>query len=288
MKKILLFSFVLFLSIMQSMAQKGNYGHLTIISEDGEPFTLYLNNERYNKIPAVAVRVEEVRNNSYDVRIQFKNRRFADVNVRNVSVADEEGYMQDISYSVSTMRRGTRALSLYSVIPMSPIYINVDDMEIVNWGRPGARKSYDSDFKRRWEDSRYTYRGGRGPGRDYYPDDRDRDHYHEHDHEHDNVINVPTLSPADFSAALSMIQNESFESNKLSTAKTIISSNFLTTDQIIAIINLFSFESSKLDFAKAAYRACLDPQNYFKVSNAFSFSSSKKELNDYIIKNPIK
>jgi hypothetical protein len=45
---------------------------------------------------------------------------------------------------------------------------------------------------------------------------------------------------------------------------------------------MLSFESTRLDFAKFAYTYTLDKENYYMVNNAFSFSSSVAELNNFI------
>ena len=90
------------------------------------------------------------------------------------------------------------------------------------------------------------------------------------------------MNNVDFEDAKRTIANNGFDETRLSTAKQIISSNCLNTNQISAILKIFSFEDSKLDFAKYAYDFCIDRNNYFKISNAFSFESSKKELNSYI------
>ncbi len=85
-----------------------------------------------------------------------------------------------------------------------------------------------------------------------------------------------------FNSAKKTIANASFEDTKLSTAKSILASNCVTTDQVIAICNMFSYEASKLDFAKFAYPKTTDRGNYFKVGNVFSFDASKTELNEFI------
>lgn len=92
---------------------------------------------------------------------------------------------------------------------------------------------------------------------------------------------LPMSSP-NFNEAKNTISKSSFDDTKLSTAKSIVSNNCLTTDQVVAICNLFSFEENKLTFAKYAYVYTTDPKNYFKVNNVFSFSSNKEELNEYI------
>jgi hypothetical protein len=85
-----------------------------------------------------------------------------------------------------------------------------------------------------------------------------------------------------FNDAKQSIASASFEDTKLSTAKTIIGANNVTTNQIMEICNLFSFENSKMTFAKFAYNRCVDPQNYFKIASVMSFDSNKKALNDFI------
>jgi hypothetical protein len=60
----------------------------------------------------------------------------------------------------------------------------------------------------------------------------------------------------------------------------------MTTAQVSQIMALFSFEDSKLDFAKFAYGRTYDLSNYFMVNNAFTFSSSVDELNDFIQSQP--
>lgn len=90
------------------------------------------------------------------------------------------------------------------------------------------------------------------------------------------------MDAEDFNAAKATISSISFSDTQLSTAKSIASSNCLNSDQIGSIMGLFSFEETKLDFAKFAYDFCTDRNNYFKVVNKFTFDASKNELNEYI------
>ncbi len=90
------------------------------------------------------------------------------------------------------------------------------------------------------------------------------------------------MSQGDYESAKGSISGKDFEDTKLSMAKTITGSNNLTAEQIRGIMKLFSFENSKLDFAKFAYSHCCDKSNYYKVDDAFEFDSSTTELNSYI------
>ncbi len=99
----------------------------------------------------------------------------------------------------------------------------------------------------------------------------------------DNNYGCPVpMSDADFNNALSTISNQSFDDKKLSIARQIASVNCLTAAQVKQIMLQFSFEDNKLNFAKYAYSHTYDQNNYFIVNDAFSFSSSVEELNNYI------
>jgi hypothetical protein len=56
----------------------------------------------------------------------------------------------------------------------------------------------------------------------------------------------------------------------------------MTSAQVTEILDLFTFEESKIDFAKFAYGRTYDIGNYYLVNNAFTFESSIDDLNDYI------
>jgi len=90
------------------------------------------------------------------------------------------------------------------------------------------------------------------------------------------------MNPYDFSNALQSIASKSFEDTKLTIAKQILSSNCLTAAQVKQVMQKFSFESTKLDFAKFAFGRTVDRQNYFQLNDAFEFESSITELNQYI------
>lgn len=90
------------------------------------------------------------------------------------------------------------------------------------------------------------------------------------------------MDQRDFDAAKNTIRNTPFDDSKFKTAKGIASSNFLTSDQVLAVCKLFSFEQTKLEFAKFAYSRTTDRGNYFLVNSAFSFSSTTDELNKFL------
>jgi len=47
-------------------------------------------------------------------------------------------------------------------------------------------------------------------------------------------------------------------------------------------MNMLTFESSKLELAKAGYAFVTDRQNFYLVNNSFTFDSSISELEHFI------
>ncbi len=98
----------------------------------------------------------------------------------------------------------------------------------------------------------------------------------------------PTTTPCqvtdiDFVQVKDAISKQSFNSTKVTVAKQVIAAKqCFSADQVREIVKLFSFEDSRLEIAKYAYDYCIEKRNYFKVNDAFSFSSSTEELAKYI------
>ncbi|MFN6378847.1 MAG: DUF4476 domain-containing protein [Flavobacteriales bacterium] len=90
------------------------------------------------------------------------------------------------------------------------------------------------------------------------------------------------MDSGSFTSAKGSISSKGFDDTKLSTAKQAVKANCMSVAQIKEVMGLFGFEESKLEFAKFAYDFCTDKNNYYMVGDAFSFSSSTDELNEFI------
>lgn len=156
----------------------------------------------------------------------------------------------------------------------------------------GGREYYDDYYERndgdedRYNDDSYNnYRDN-----EYYDEEwqsfdrsnRNEDLDEDEDNRYSNQNSRDSRKSFDF--ALNSIKSQSFDSERLKIAKNTVKQQKLTSEQIYEITKLFSFESSRLDFAKYAYDFTVDKQNYNVVQQAFQFSSSVSELQDYISK----
>lgn len=67
------------------------------------------------------------------------------------------------------------------------------------------------------------------------------------------------ISDKELDFVLYSIGKEWFESNKLESARHIIATNYFTSGQVKSLLQLFSFESNRLELAKLAYKMTVDP-----------------------------
>lgn len=147
-----------------------------------------------------------------------------------------------------------------------------------------AQRNNRNDRNDRDNKSRYDQRDRNQREHRYW--NRTRDYNEERDRYYDDydrrTYSCRPMGNDAFFDAMNTIKNTSFDNTKLEIANSITAMNCMTTDQIMTIAQNFSFESNRLAYAKKAYAACADPQNYFKILNTFTFSSSKEELSQYI------
>jgi hypothetical protein len=138
-----------------------------------------------------------------------------------------------------------------------------------DWDRNRDRNRYDDD-----DDFDFDRDGKWG---DY--DNRNDDRYNDRD----RYDNSRAMNDREFTQVLSAMQKEWYEGNKLKSAQHIVNTNYFTSAQVKLMLQMFSFESNKLDLAKQAYAKTVDQRNfYLTVSDAFAFNSSKDELARFI------
>lgn len=114
----------------------------------------------------------------------------------------------------------------------------------------------------------------------YYEDDEDwgvdnNDQYYD-------SYSKRAMDKTSFEQLKKAIANESFDNTRTAVAKQYVAVNYFSSAQVKQLVELFSFENSRLDIAKYAYDYTVDKGNYFMVNDAFSFSTSKESLMDYI------
>lgn len=93
---------------------------------------------------------------------------------------------------------------------------------------------------------------------------------------------ITPMSSGEFADAKKSIASKNFSDTQLTLAKQIIDANCMSTAQVKEIMEIFSFEDTRLDLAKYAYNKTTDPKNYYKLNDAFKFESTIEELDKYV------
>lgn len=97
------------------------------------------------------------------------------------------------------------------------------------------------------------------------------------------VLATPAVTPGELAEIMKTLREESFDSTRLKLARQILTARVrFTSSQVLEVVKLFSFDDSRLALAKAAYPYVVDPENYFLVAQAFTFSSNKDALSSYL------
>jgi hypothetical protein len=90
------------------------------------------------------------------------------------------------------------------------------------------------------------------------------------------------ISEKEFSSLLNIIKNESFESDKISVVQISTQYNYYTVDQVIRLIELFSFSMGKIEVIQITYPNVVDKYNSHQIINAFTYSVDKEKVRQII------
>lgn len=77
---------------------------------------------------------------------------------------------------------------------------------------------------------------------------------------------------------LSALDAEPFSDGKLSTLRSIAAHRCFTTGEVVQVMNAFTFDRDKVEAAALLYRTVEDPERWFQVYPALTFSSSRDDL----------
>ncbi len=105
-----------------------------------------------------------------------------------------------------------------------------------------------------------------------------------------NVTNTTNTSTAvgtamddvTFTSFLTKMKDKSMDGQKLDFAKSTMKNNWFDTDQILQMLQTLSMESNKVELAKLIWHKTTDKGSFFKIYDAFTFSSSEKSVQEYV------
>lgn len=294
---------------------------LTFFSENGELFYVILDGIRQNNNPSSNIKIDHLDRPNYRVKIIFDDANFEDIN-RNIFVQDVDNKSVHSVYMIYKNKKNKMDMKMSSFNEVKPkkesrneevIHYHKEEWPLEKPNPRINRTSSNTESQDNYDigisttgakvkvnqNGQSTNINIRTPKLDdlmnmNFNDLQENNKTSEPAKKYNpyetptNTNNVTTkkcnfaMPSADFNAAVATLKKMSFEETTLKTAKQISKKNCMSVQQIISIIKLFSFEESKLDFAIAAYDNCIDTNNYFKINEHFTFSSSSDSLNEFL------
>jgi hypothetical protein len=237
-------TFILLIAFGFSVNAMSQGTTLTVFSENGEHFLLFVNGIQKNSPEADHVTVEGLGGPSFKVRVVFKDPSIHEINKTVFNTPGGELYYAVIPGK----KKGDYVLEKRSSD-------NVSTKETVKETSTTTTTKQETKQSTTKSEST-TKKEGAGC---------------------DNPMSEP-----DFQASTIAISSAPFDPIKLSNAKKMVDAHCLYCRQITEAIYLLSYESSRLSLAKEAYKHCYDPENYNDVKEALHSNKSKEDLDHYI------
>lgn len=299
MRKIFLLIIMVTPFFLTAQAQK--VGNLTVFAEDGDKFYLILNGEKQNNVAQSNLRIEELPLPYYNAKVIFVDSTINSISKNNLMIADPDGIMMDVTYKIKIDKSRKAKMNYYAAIAVQQDYIPPVGVYVYHYGKQPMSQTGSGTVTTTTTTTSNTEGVSASvsmnginmnvavsdPGYSETTTTTTTSNSSSNTnanpkHSSSTTCNGWPMNATDFAAAVKTISNSSFEDSKLTTAKSISSKNCLSSDQVSKICRLFSFEESKLVFAKFAYKRTTDQKNFFKVNDVFSFDSSKEELSEFV------
>lgn len=310
MKKLgLLFGFCFIL--MGASAQNGN---LVIFSDEGTKFFLVVNGLRINDQALSNVRLTDLNYDYVKAKIVFENDLIPDIDKNTLML--QRGY--EVSYVVKKNKKGETVCNWYSSVELAQAPVNNANQQTIVYSsvppndgvviRTGIAGTTTTTTTTTTSGNPNTVNAnvdmnGVGVNVSIYDGTSNMNgtttttyssttttttsNTDNVNYTNSNANNncIYGMSETDFRAAKNSISSGSFEDTKSSTFKQIVSSKCVNTKQVKEMLQLFTFEETKLEMAKYAYSYVADPSNYYTINDIFTFDSSKDELSNYVMSN---
>lgn len=314
MIKYLLFFYLFSIGIIQCIYAQSK---ITIYHETGERFWVVIDGKKVNERPSERVDIENIETTFIKVLVIFENEKIKNLD-RTIATRDPDGRYTYSKYIIR--QKGSKAqIRLYSMEPIdyTPAPVVQQALPLQQSSQPAVQQpdqqSTQPDVNTNiqiidpvtgqpvdvsvqvqlpplmpppTQQPTLDIQTGNPPqhhqtqNQSAVPSSGQQPTYQTH-----SGCQIP-MNDNDFQQAKATIASKNFEDTKLSIAKQIIISQCLLSSQVRQIMQIFNFESTRLEFAKFAYEYVYDPGNYFQVNDAFQFESSVEELNRYISARP--
>ncbi|NPB04660.1 MAG: DUF4476 domain-containing protein [Thermotogae bacterium] len=93
---------------------------------------------------------------------------------------------------------------------------------------------------------------------------------------------IRPMDPSRFGSLLVAIDSASFSEDRLTIIEEAAEHNFFTSEQVFTILKHLVYDDERLKAAKILYPKVVDPENFYIVYRAFTYSSTREALKKWI------
>ena len=94
--------------------------------------------------------------------------------------------------------------------------------------------------------------------------------------------NLGTLTDSKTTELKTLVDAKKTDVEKMKVLQNALASEKITTNQVALFMDWFSFESSKVDFAKWAYTYTVDKENFISLENKLTYKNYEDDLDKFI------
>jgi hypothetical protein len=279
MKKTFLTLAFLLLSTFLFAQYQSPVGHLTVFSESGARFFMFLNGELQNETSQSNIRIEDLNQQYYSVKIQFEDKTLPEIQKNSVMVVDRNGVFSDVTYKIKVNKNKKTRMNFFSAVPVIENFIPPSNVYVVH-GNPnnqtppivnnggvnigGINVNINSPNSSQGNSNTQGQNTNQG----------------NQQNQNRGCVGRYEMSNQDFDNGIIAINKENFNDDKKKIMYQIISNNCLSTNQISVLMQRYHFDDERLELAKFALDYCVDPKNYYQLNSLLTFSKDK--LIDYV------
>lgn len=107
-------------------------GSLTIFSEQGDPFYLYLNGNKMNDSAVTKIRLEGLSGEYYTVKVDFKSASIAPITKR-LGLIDGNDKLSDATYRIRKDKSGKARFSFYAMQSAESGFVPANDVKVIRF-----------------------------------------------------------------------------------------------------------------------------------------------------------
>ncbi len=226
--------------------------NLTIVSENGEPFWLYLNEHKLNDSAQVIVTATEVKIDTCTIRVTYTNSKISNITAK-VYLLQRGRSCKNLSFMYTIVTEKGKPILKYistSDIITDSTEVKKSPSEYINSVFISVKKQ--EDDKNRLEEN--------------YPSP---------------TLCAKIINDSLLEKQIASLKDNHIELNRVKDAKWFISNTCLSVVQTQKILTAFDYEDSKLDLAEFAYNYLYDKDNFMRFLKSLKHKTDLSKLEKF-------